>query len=83
MPVDALADIQIKRQRIVVHTVGDAFDAGHQPGPAHFADQRQVFERLQARLEMAGNGARMLKQTLFQDIEVFQAPRRSRIGWLE
>ena len=73
--VDALADVLVELQRIVAVAVGDAFDAGHQPGAAHLADQRQFLQRLQPRLEIGRDLARMVEDAAFQQVEVLQRHR--------
>ena len=68
--VDALADGVVEFERIVAAAVGDAVDAGHQAHAAYFADQRQVFQRLQPLLEIRCHSAGMSEDSIFQQIEV-------------
>ena len=68
--VDALADVLVELQRIEADPVGDAFDAGHQSGAAHLADQRQFLERLHSRLEIGRDLARMLEDAAFEQVEI-------------
>ena len=75
MRVDALADILVELQRILALAVGDAFDAAHQPDAAHLADQRQFLQRLQLRLEIRRDLARMVEHAVFEQVEVPQRHR--------
>ena len=82
MRVDALADILVELQRVLALAVGDAFDAAHQPGAAHLADQRQFLQRLQPRLEIRRDLARMMRECRLPAGRDSSAPPRSRSdGW--
>ena len=82
MRVDAFADILVELQRVAALAVGDAFDAGHQPGAAHLADQRQLLQCLQFRLEIRPDFPRVLKDATLQQVEEFFSATAQPIGWL-
>ena len=75
MLVDALADVLVEFQRIVAFAVRHAFDAGHQPHAAHFADQRQVLQRPELRLEIGRDMPRVRQHLVFENVEVLQRHR--------